>query len=150
VVDYLLHQIRAFASSAIYNQSLNEWVYTQIHFLRIFIPLLLFTYSNRLILTGRNPGISIRECLFTLITLWMFNELAYEFYLFIKAHVFQLLLTSVPNGSKFFAASILELPILALLFLGYHSAITNSLIILKNDGEYEYIPATDKLQTLQD
>jgi hypothetical protein len=134
VIDYLLYQLGTYAV-AVHNNAIGQWVYYQVHFLRIFLPLLLFSFTSRLALTNNKFTVTVKECLFALIALWIFNELAYEFSLFIRSHVLFLLLAPFPNDKYFFVESILSIPLIALLFLGYHSVITNSMLILQHDAE---------------
>jgi len=49
--------------------------------------------------------------------------------------IFLLLLAPFPDDNFFFIESILAIPLIAVLFLGYHSVITNSMGILQNDAE---------------
>jgi hypothetical protein len=135
VIDYLLYQLGTYAVAGIHNNVIGQWVYYQVHFLRIFLPLLLFSFISRLALTNSKFTLTVKECLFALIALWIFNELAYEFSLFIRSHVLFLLLAPFPNDKYFFVESILSIPLIALLFLGYHSVITNSMLILQHGAE---------------
>ncbi|OQP62864.1 hypothetical protein A3860_26500 [Niastella vici] len=70
-----------------------------------------------------------------IISFWLINELAFEFTLFIRGHVFQLLLIPVPEESQFFVESVLALPLIAVYFLGYHAAMTNAVLIFQQNAE---------------
>lgn len=133
VIDYLLYQLDSLAVANIHNSVAGQWVSLMVHFLRIFLPLLLFSFTSRLALTNGKLGLTIKECLFLLISLWIFNELAYEFSLFIQSHIFLLLIAPFPPDKYNFVDSILAIPLIAGLFLGYHAAITNSMLILQNE-----------------
>jgi hypothetical protein len=134
VIDYLLYQL-SLSSADIHNKAIGQWVYFLVHFLRIFLPLLLFSFASRLALTNGKLSITLKECLFILISLWIFNELAYEFSLFVRSHIFLLILAPFPADKYFFVESILSIPLIAVLFLGYHSVITNSMKMLQDGDE---------------
>jgi hypothetical protein len=72
-----------------------------------------------------------------LAALWLFNEMAYEFAIFVRGHIFGLVMAPFPAATLFFVESMLELPLIAVLFLGYHSAITNSVLILQSTTEFD-------------
>jgi hypothetical protein len=133
VVDYLLYQLGSYAVPNIHNYSAGQWVNLMVHFLRIFLPLLLFAFASRLALTNGKLGLTVNECLFILISLWIFNELAYEFSIFVRSHILLLILAPFPDDKYFFVESILTIPLIAVLFLGYHSVITNSMGILQSE-----------------
>lgn len=101
------------------------------------LPLFIFSYISRLALTNNRSAFTLKECLFLLISCWLINEVAFEFTLFIRSHIFHLIMIPVPGTSKFLLESILALPLLAVYFLGYHSATTNAVLIFKHDAEPE-------------
>jgi len=133
VVDYILYQLNTSAMANIRNQLLGQWVYYQLHFLRVYFPLFIFSYVSRLTLTNNKTAITLKECLYLLISFWLINEVAFDFTLFVRAHVFQLVLIPVPVESQFFVESVLAIPLIAVLFLGYHSVMTNAVLILQHD-----------------
>ncbi|HEY8897998.1 MAG TPA: hypothetical protein VIM79_24400 [Niastella sp.] len=133
VIDYLLYQLDSYAVANIRNYALIQWVHLMVHFLRIFLPLLLFSFAGRLALTNGKLGLRVKECLFLLISLWIFNELAYEFSLFVRSHILLLILAPFSEDKYFFVESILSIPLIAGLFLGYHSVMTNSVEIIQNE-----------------
>ena len=139
VVDYVVYQVNSFALSNIRNAHIGEWVYYILHFLRVYAPLFIFAYTSRVALSSNKSVYKVKEWLFLLVSFWILNTLAYEFSLFIKSHVLQLLLAPVPVEMLFFVESALSLPLIAVLFLGYHSVITNSGLILQSDEAAEQL-----------
>jgi len=137
VIDYLLYQLATYVMTNSRNQFLGQWIYYQVHFLRIYLPLFTFSYVNKLVLTSNRSAFTLQECLFLLISCWLINEVAFEFTLFIRSHVFQLIMIPVPGTSKFLLESVLALPLIAAYFLGYHSAMTNAVLIFQQNGEPE-------------
>jgi hypothetical protein len=135
VIDYLLHQLGTLALANILNQPFGQWVYYQLYYLRIYLPLFIFSYTSRLALTNSRSVFTLKECLFLFISFWLINEVAFEFTLFMRGHVFQLLLIPVPEESKFFVESVFALPLIAVLFLGYHCAMTNAVLIFQSNAE---------------
>jgi hypothetical protein len=72
--------------------------------------------------------------------------MAYEFAVFVRSHIFLLIMAPFPAGTLFFVESMLELPLIAVLFLGYHSAMTNSALILQSTTEFdEFLTTTETL-----
>ena len=139
VVDYVVYQMNSFAMNNIRNARIGEWVYYQLHFLRIYVPLFIFAFTSRLALSSNKSVYKLKEWLLLLVSFWILNVLAYEFSLFVKSHVLQLLLAPVPVEMQFFVESALSLPLIATLFLGYHSVITNSDLILQSDEAAEQL-----------
>lgn len=132
VIDYGLHQLGVYLLANISDQFLAQLTYSLLHIPRIFIPLLIFSYAGRLVLRENISVLTLRECLFLLISLWLFNEAAYEFAFYIYDNVFRLILILVPDEKEFFVESILAIPLLVILFWGY-AAITTSVLISRND-----------------
>jgi hypothetical protein len=149
VVDYLVYQVNSYALSNIRNARIGEWVYYQLHFLRIYVPLLIFSFTSRLALSSNKSLFKLKECLFLLVSFWILNTLAYEFSLFVKSHVLQLLLAPVPVGMQLLVESALSLPLIAVLFLGYHSVITNSGLILQSDEAAEQLFNEEMVTSVQ-
>ena len=139
VVDYVIYQVNSLALNNIRNTRIGEWVYYLLHFLRIYVPLFIFAFTSRLALSGNKSVYMLKEWLFLLVSFWILNTLAYEFSLFVKSHVLQLLLAPVPVEMQFFIESTLSLPLIAVLFLGYHSVITNSGLILQSNEAAEQL-----------
>ena len=137
VIDYLLCQVDTYVYTSMSNKAFSPWIFSQTHFLRIYLPLLLFSYVNKLALTKNKSFFTLKKCLFLLTALWLFNEMAYEFALFVRGHIFALVMAPFPAGTLFFVESMLELPLIAVLFLGYHSAITNAALIPKTTTEFD-------------
>ncbi|HSY77554.1 MAG TPA: hypothetical protein VK890_11890, partial [Bacteroidia bacterium] len=83
---------------------------------------------------GHSSEFGWKNLLFLLASLWLFNEFGYELILLARIHVFKLMLIPTEGNSTFIVESLLVIPVMALLFLGYHSAMYTSLTLL-NESE---------------
>jgi len=62
---------------------------------------------------------------FLLISLWLFNELAYEFIMMVRPLVFSLIMITLkPLNFRYVVESVLGIPLIGFLFLGYYCAMT--------------------------
>jgi hypothetical protein len=97
------------------------WVNEVVLLLRNYLPLILFALVIQLCLgkfTTKHIG-------FLLISLWLFNELAYEFIMLIRPVLFSLLMITLkPMTWRYVMESVLGIPLIAFLFLGYYCAMT--------------------------
>jgi len=97
------------------------WVNEVVLLLRNYLPLILFALIIQLCLgefTTKHIG-------FLLISLWLFNELAYEFIMLIRPVLFSLLMITLkPMTWRYVMESVLGIPLIAFLFLGYYCAMT--------------------------
>ena len=137
VIDYVLYQLSMFAIDNTPNRALGHWLFYLLHSLRIFLPLLIFSFTNRRALTSNRTAFTFKECLFVFISCWLINEVLFEFTLFVRPLIFQLIMIPVPEESHFFVESILAIPLIAVYFLAYHSAMTNAVLIFQSNAEPE-------------
>ncbi|WP_179415142.1 hypothetical protein HDF19_07910 [Mucilaginibacter sp. E4BP6] len=97
------------------------WINEVVLLLRNYLPLILFALIIQLCLgefTTKHIG-------FLLISLWLFNELAYEFIMLIRPVLFSLLMITLkPMTWRYVIESVLGIPLIAFLFLGYYCAMT--------------------------
>jgi len=97
------------------------WINEVVLLLRNYLPLILFALIIQLCLgkfTTKHIG-------FLLISLWLFNELAYEFIMLIRPVLFSLLMITLkPMTWRYVMESVLGIPLIAFLFLGYYCAMT--------------------------
>jgi hypothetical protein len=97
------------------------WVNEVVLLLRNYLPLILFALIIQLCLgkfTAKHIG-------FLLISLWLFNELTYEFIMLVRPVLFSLLMITLkPMTWRYVMESVLGIPLIAFLFLGYYCAMT--------------------------
>jgi hypothetical protein len=97
------------------------WFNEIILLFRNYLPLLLFAIVIQLCIGKFNA----KHLGFLLIALWLFNELAYEFIMLIRPVLFSLLMITLkPMTWRYVMESVLGVPLIAFLFLGYYCAMT--------------------------
>ena len=143
ILDYILFKVDFPGSRNTSNNPLLNWIHYILGILRIFIPMILFSLVNKYLITDKKIHLPFQEFLYLLITLWLFNAFSYEFFLIIRFAFFELIMLSFPDESHYFIETILGMPLIALYFLGFHCAMTRSMILL-NEKKETMIP-TEKL-----
>jgi hypothetical protein len=125
-IDFGLSRLKYISlSNAIYPE-FDKWYHSILFFLRIYIPMILFSITV-FKLSSKNPlKLSIKKIVFLLISLWLFNEFAYEFNILIKHNVLGLILIPIDNNSRFLYESLLEILLVAFYFVGFNSAMTST------------------------
>lgn len=123
-IDFGLFRLETSAETATSNYELRRWIDSSLFLLRIYIPLLVFSFAIYKSTFDRWMKISFRKIIFLFVSLWLFNEFAYEISLFVRGHIFSLLLAPFDEDKKFFYESFLGIPLIAFYFVGYHSAMT--------------------------
>ena len=97
------------------------WVNEVIVLLRNYLPLILFAVIIQLCLgkfTTKHIGLLI-------ISLWLFNELSYEFIMMVRPLIFSLIMITLkPATYRYVLESVLGIPLIGFLFLGYYCAMT--------------------------
>ena len=134
IADYLLFKLDVLSLENSGVSPAGRWIHGMLFLLRVYIPLILFSFINCKIVIGKKRNLSLQKFIWLFITLWLFNEFAYEISLFIRGHIFELILLPFPLDSQYFIESILGVPLISFYFLGYHSAMTNSMLLL-NDND---------------
>jgi len=133
VADYLLFKMDNSSANSFGGSLSDRWTQGMILLLRIYIPLVLFSFFNFKLLTRKRNNFDLQKFIFLFVTLWLFNEFAFELSLFVRGHIFELLLLPFPVDSHYFIESILGVVLVSFYFLGYHSAMTNSMNLLTID-----------------
>jgi hypothetical protein len=127
LVDFGLFKIDNF--STLNTKNVKAAIYIQdlcFHF-RIYIPLILFALTIRNLTSNRQYKLTLKRILFLYISLWLYNEFAYEISLWLRIHVFNLILMPFDSQNFYLFESFLGIPLIAFYFLGYYSAMTASL-----------------------
>ncbi len=134
IADYLLFKLDDLSAKNYGGLPSDRWIHGVLFLLRVYIPLILFSFINYKILTGKKQSFNLQKLIWLFVALWLFNEFAYEFSLFVRGHIFGLILLPFSVDSQYFIESILGVALISFYFLGYHSAITNSMLLLNNDN----------------
>jgi hypothetical protein len=97
------------------------WFNEIVLLLRNYLPLILFAIVIQLCIAKFNA----KHIGFLLISLWLFNELAYEFIMLVRPVLFSLLMITLkPMTWRYVMESVLGIPLISFLFLGYYCAMT--------------------------
>jgi hypothetical protein len=132
ILDFGLFYLDSFRAKQMLNTDLTRPLNASIYLLRIYLPIFLFSLSACKLLNNKTIKLNFKKILFVFISFWMFNELAYEFSVLIRSNVFDFIVGAFPFESQFFVESILGIPLIAFFFVGYHSVMTNSVILIDN------------------
>lgn len=109
----------------IFGYSTEHYIRYSIFQLRIYIPLILFAIPIYFLTKTKNTKLTWKRVLYLYISVWLFNEFAYEISMWVRSHIIGLILLPVDDQYRFYLfESILGIPLIALFFLGYHSAMT--------------------------
>lgn len=112
------------------NQHALIWINEVVILLRNYLPLILFALIIQLCLgkfTTTHFG-------FLLISLWLFNEFAYEFIMMVRPLLFSLIMITLkPMTYRYVVESVLGIPMIGFLFLGYYCAMTAPFYIPDGD-----------------
>jgi hypothetical protein len=133
VVDYFLFKIDSISAKNYGGSLLDKWINDLLFLFRIYIPLLLFSIAAYKTLSNKTVNLSFKKIIFLFIALWLFNEFAYEFSLFVRTHIFSLIVLPFSSDKRYLIESILGVPLVSFYFLGYYSAMVNSLLILEEN-----------------
>jgi len=133
IADYFLFKLDDLSAKNYGGSPSDRWIHGMLFLLRVYIPLILFSFINYKILTGKKRNFNFQRFIWLFVALWLFNEFAYELSLFVRAHIFELILLPFPVESQYFIESILGVALISFYFLGYHSAMTNSMNLLNID-----------------
>ena len=142
LVDFLLFEIYYWLTQ-ISEQALSSYLYYLVFRLRQYIPLLLYGISIRWLLNPRQFKVTGSILLLSFLSLWVFNGLAFEFYIGMRDTVLNLLLLHFAKSELLIIyQSLLAIPIMGILFVGYYAALTGPLRVSKNEA----VPEEDVLE----
>jgi len=108
-----------------------RWFYYIIFLFRIYIPLFLFSMMIYQLKTEGYPKITIKKLLFLFAAFWLFNEFAIELAAFVRSHIIGFILLPYGDRNTCVEESLLSIPIVAFWFLGYHSVMNSSFVIME-------------------
>ena len=73
---------------------------------------------------GHMPNLNFSRLFLLLIAFWSFNELSYEIFLFVRLHIFDLILIPFSDQNSYIVESLLGIFLMAIFFIGYFVAMT--------------------------
>jgi len=128
IVDFVLFKIDSFSALTTKNKNADIYIHDTCFHLRIYLPLILFALTIRYLTIVEKRKLTIKRIFFLYVSLWLFNEFANEISLWVRSHLFGLILTPFDNPQTYYLVeSIIGIPLIAFYFLGYFSAMTTSL-----------------------
>jgi len=108
----------------------NDWIF---HF-RVYGPLILFALAIRVLTISEKTALTVKRIVLLYISIWLFNEFAYEISAWVRNHLFGIILAPFENTVYYYLfESILGIPLIAFYFLGYYSAMTTSLKLTEQE-----------------
>jgi hypothetical protein len=135
IFDFLLFETEGKLISGTESKNVRAFINETIFHIRIYLPLILFAFVIEAISSKEKRKITLRRMLFLYISLWLFNEFAFEFSSWLRSHLFGLILMPFASPAKYFLfESILGIPTIAFFFAGYFSALTKSLELTRCKG----------------
>ena len=129
LLDIVLSKLDGILVVNIQNSLFVKYLSHLIFHIRLYLPLILFGLSTYSLTTLSSVRVSFKRIIFLYISVWIFNEFAYETLLWMQYHVFDLIL--MPLAEKpdrwFVFESFLSIPLVSFYFIGFSSAMTLSL-----------------------
>ena len=132
VVDYALYNADNFIVEQIKIKGLEYWIYSVFFHLRIYVPLILFSTGIYRLVYKSRPALDIKGLAFLFISLWIFNEFAFEVFTFVRNIIFGLAFSLADDERIFLYESFLGIFLVAFMFPGYFSAMTTSIRLIKD------------------
>jgi hypothetical protein len=132
-LDFALFKIGTLAVNVMANHKGSHWLQGLFFWFQIYIPMLLFSLTLFRLLHRKWLSLSFKKIGCLLVSLWLFNEFAYEVFVFVRNQVFGFLFIPLNDEHVFAIESFLALPLVAFFMLGYHSAMTTSVRMLAKD-----------------
>src|SRR5438477_734084 len=102
MVDFGLVEVANLSTLNVRNTNADIYIQETLFHLRIYIPLMLFSLAIWNLVDMQKPKITLRLVLFLYISLWLFNEFAYELSMWVRGHVFGLALMPFRDSTKFY------------------------------------------------
>lgn len=134
IIDYCVFRLDYLILSSVSLIGLSNYLYGLLFLCKIYIPLILFGLTTYGLSTNRKPNLDFKKILFLIISLWLFNEFAYEFSIIVRAQLFGFVLLPISPERHFFIESFIGIFLIAFYFVGYHSAMTTPLKLLDEEG----------------
>jgi hypothetical protein len=149
-IDFGLFSLNKPVVENIGNNGLARWLWSLIFIARVYLPLILFSLTIHYLNFGRPLFSGAKKILFLFIALWCYNAFAAESLLFIRNHIFSLLLIPFGHDWYFCLESILGLPLVAFYFLGFHVTMSMSLQLLNEAAPFNEGDVIEEVPTVKE
>jgi hypothetical protein len=141
LIDYLLFKCAWFISLHADEILTSYFNYVFFH-LRQYIPLMLYAVTIRWLTNNKEIALNFKDFLFLFLVLWIFNAIAFEFYIWIRDSILNLLLLHFAKSELLILyQSLFSLPIMGAYFVGYYSALTKPFKILSEPSNFGEDPS---------
>ncbi|SFE91319.1 hypothetical protein SAMN05518672_11227 [Chitinophaga sp. CF118] len=125
LIDYIFFKLERYSIVHAPSNAVSIYFQGLLFHLRIYVPLILFALTICSLTVSEKVLLTFKRILFLYISLWLFNEFAFEIASWANAHFLSFILLPFANSkSLYLYESILEIPLIAFFFLGYHVAMT--------------------------
>jgi hypothetical protein len=123
-----------YSHTALSNSGAVKYISSLLFQLKIYVPLIMFSLAITSLTGIKRSKLTFKRVVKLFISLWIVNEFAYEVFLWVRNHIFNLLLIPVSTPERAFEIeSFLSIPLIALFFLGYYSAMTTSIKLTEKE-----------------
>jgi hypothetical protein len=134
LIDYFLYKAGVWAYSSKFLGSLHLYVWHIAYFIRIYLPLTLFSIFTFRLINGKKFRFSFTAVLFLLVSLWIYHSIAVEIWYMVQNYVFDLVLLPFRLEAKLIAESLLGVVLMALFIPGLQSAMISSLKFMHSEN----------------
>lgn len=136
LIDLILFRVEAYSAGDVSNKAFGNYFGGLIFHLRIYIPIILFALTIRVLTLADRTQVTLKRILFLYISIWLYNEFAYEISMWVRAYVFRVILIPFEKSDYFYLLeSFIGIPLIAFYFLGYYSAMVTSLMLTEKSQE---------------
>jgi hypothetical protein len=127
IIDYVLFNMDVYIAKHTSNRAVDEYLRGTVFQFRIYVTLILFALGVYVVNTSEKIKLTLKNILFLCVSLWIFNEFAYELFMWCRYHVFALVLIPFDKSANYYLLeSIPGIPLIAFFFLGYHAVFTKA------------------------
>jgi hypothetical protein len=133
-LDYAVVQLDSLISLSQLSQHLRHYLHSALFFNRIYFPVLMFSMAIYRANIGQLPRLNFVRFMLLLIAFWSFNEFSYESFLFVRLHIFDLILIPFSDQNSYIVESLLGIFLMALYFVGYFVAMSRPYSIFEEKG----------------
>ena len=133
IIDFLLFEFTELRGRNKHHSALEVYLRDIGFHLRLYVPMILFAMVLSFITSGQQK-ITLKKVFLLYVSLWLFNEFAFEVFSWAASNVLPLVLMPVQHSDRHsLYAIILGIPLFAFFMLGYHRAMTLPLELTESD-----------------
>ena len=131
IIDFILFKLENLPVFFTRNINASLFIHNTFFHLRIYLPLILFALVLWLLSKDRKEKLTFKGIIFLYISLWLFNEFAFEISLWVRDRLFSIILIPFTNSANaYLIESFMGIPLIAFFFLGYYSAMSKPILLM--------------------